>query len=347
MTDRRFPRGRGSALNPANRFSGIEVEADEPAERATTVYLPDASRSIVSTNTSPDIPFDASINPYRGCEHGCSYCYARTYHEYLDYSAGIDFETRILVKENAADLLRRALATARWQPKAIDLSGVTDPYQPVERERRITRSILEVLVEHRNPVTVVTKNALVTRDTDLLAELARFEAAAVCLSVTTLDARLAARLEPRTSQPRRRLEAISKLTAAGIPCGVMMAPCIPGLTDHELPQILEAAADAGARWARVIPIRLPGAVAGIFSAWLETHAPLQRDKVLKRIRSMREGELNDPRLHARMKGTGVRAEQMRALFHATCRRLGLATEMPRLSIDAFRKPGGEQLRLFD
>jgi DNA repair photolyase len=347
MSGQQLPRGRGSASNPANRFSGIEVVADEPLARAETVYLRDASRSIVSTNTSPDIPFEASVNPYRGCEHGCSYCYARTYHEYLDYSAGIDFETRILVKENAAELLRRELARASWQPKRIDLSGVTDPYQPVERERGITRSIIEVLVDHRNPVTVVTKNAMVTRDIDLLAELARLDAAAVCLSITTLDDQLAARLEPRTSQPRRRLEAISKLTEAGIPCGVIMAPCIPGLTDHELPRILEAAAEAGARWARVIPIRLPGAVAGIFSEWLTAHAPLHRDKVLRRIRAMREGELNDPRIHARMTGTGVLADQMRSLFHATCRRVGLSTEMQRLSIDAFRKPGGEQLGLFD
>jgi DNA repair photolyase len=347
MSGRHFPRGRGSASNPANRFTRIEVVPDEPAERAATVYLRDASRSIIATNTSPDIPFEASINPYRGCEHGCSYCYARTYHEYLELSAGIDFETRILVKEDAARLLRRELAAASWQPKAIDLSGVTDPYQPVERQLRITRSCLEVLAEHRNPVTVVTKNGLVTRDQDLLGELARFEAAAVCLSVTTLDARLAARLEPRTSQPRRRLEAISKLSAAGIPCGVIVAPCIPGLTDHELPRILEAAAGAGACWARVIPLRLPGAVAGIFTEWLETHAPLHRDKVLNRIRSMRGGDLNDPRIHNRMTGTGVIAEQMRALFHATCRRVGLATEMPALSTQAFRRPGGEQLGLFD
>jgi len=341
------PRGRAAGSNPANRFTLLSVESEEPPpERVATRYFLDASKSAIAYNDSPDIPFDASLNPYRGCEHGCIYCYARPGHEYLGWSAGLDFESRILVKENAPELLRRELASPSWKPQTLALSGVTDPYQPVERRLGITRRCLEVLVEFRNPVGIVTKNHLVTRDADLLAELARHGAAAVYLSVTTLDAELARIMEPRTSHPRERLAAIGELTAAGVPCGVMVAPMIPALTDHEIPKIVEAAASAGAQAAGMLALRLPGAVAGLFEEWLARHFPERKEKVLNRIRSLRGGKLNDPRFGHRMRGEGVYAEQIRALFETARRRAGLERRRVELSTAAFRRPGGDQLALF-
>jgi DNA repair photolyase len=341
------PRGRAAGSNPANRFTLLSVESEEPPpERVPTRYFLDASRSAIAYNASPDIPFDASLNPYRGCEHGCVYCYARPGHEYLGWSAGLDFESRILVKEDAPELLRRELASPSWKPQTLALSGVTDPYQPIERRLGITRRCLEVLAEFRNPVGIVTKNHLVTRDADLLAELARHGAAAVYLSVTTLDADLARIMEPRTSHPERRLAAIRELIAAGVPCGVMVAPIVPALTDHEIPKIVEAAAAAGAQAAGMLALRLPGAVAGLFEEWLGRHFPDRREKVLNRIRAMRGGRLNDPRFGHRFRGEGVFAEQMRALFAAACRRHGLDGKRIRLSAESFRRPGGEQRSLF-
>lgn len=341
------PRGRGIADNPANRFDEIALERDEPLTGAVaTRYLRDTSRSVIATNMSPDVPFDASLNPYRGCEHGCAYCYARPTHEYLGFSAGLDFESRILVKEDAPELLRRELAAPSWEPKVLALSGVTDPFQPIERRLEITRRCLEVLAETRNPVAVVTKNRLVTRDADLLAELARHGAAAVYLSITTLDAELTRRMEPRTSHPRRRLEALGELAAAGVPCGVLVAPVIPALTDHEVPAILEAAAAAGAGFAGYVLLRLPGAVAGLFEGWLEEHFPDRKKKVLNRVRSLRGGRLNDPRFGRRMRGEGPFAEQVEALFETARRRHGLARRGPQLSTAAFRRPTTPQLDLF-
>ena len=324
------------------------VEPDEgaPPGRVDTAFLRDDSRSVISTNRSPDIPYDASLNPYRGCEHGCAYCYARTYHEYLDMSAGLDFETRILVKEDAPELLRRELGERTYRPRPLNLSGVTDAYQPAERRLRLTRRCLEVLAEHLHPVTVVTKNALVTRDLDLLARLARHDAAQVWFSIVTLDAALAARLEPRTSQPRARLEAMRRLTDGGVPCGVILAPVVPGLTDHEIPAIVAAAAEAGAAFARWSPLRLPGAVAELFTAWLEEHEPLKRDRVLNRLRQVRGGSLGESRFHVRMRGEGVYARQLDVLFATACRRHGLATDAPSVSAASFCRPGGEQLSLF-
>src|ERR671912_2334518 len=268
--------GRGAADNPKNRFEKIEVEpelgeldAEEPGPEI--IYLRDVSRSIIARNDSPDIGFDASINPYRGCSHGCIYCYARPTHEYLGLSAGLDFESKILVKEDASELLRKELSSPRWEPKVLSMSGVTDPYQPVERRLGITRRCLEVLAEFRNPVAIITKNHLVTRDVDLLSELARYDAAAVAVSLTTLDDDLRRLMEPRTSQPARRLAAIKALVEAGVPVGVMTAPVIPGLTDHELPDLLSAAAGAGATFAGYVPLRLPGAVAPLFEDWLMRH----------------------------------------------------------------------------
>ena len=344
-------RGRGAAGNPQNRFESTRTvrepdwnDPDDPAP--STRFLKDSTRTIIAYNESPDVGFEASINPYRGCEHGCSYCFARPTHEYLGLSAGLDFETTILVKDDAPGLLRRELSSKKWQPKVIAMSGVTDPYQPVERRLRLTRRCLEVLAEFRNPVVIITKNYLVTRDTDLLGELARHNAAAAYLSITTLDGNLARNLEPRASEPQRRLAAIEVLTQAGIPAGVMVAPVIPGLTDHELPSIIEAAASAGAKSAGYVPLRLPFNLAEQFEEWLARHAPGKKEKVLNRIRSIRGGRLNDPNFVSRMEGEGAFAEQIDSLFSLACRKAGF-TGGPQLSTAAFRPPAGPQRSLFD
>lgn len=343
-------RGRGIASNPKGRFERIEVELDpevDPAEQPApaTVFLRDAAKSVIARNTSPDVPFDASINPYRGCEHGCSYCYARPFHEYLGFSAGVDFESRIMVKEEAPELLRKELSSPRWKPQLLGLSGVTDAYQPVERKLRITRGCLEVLAEFRNPVVVVTKNYLVRRDADLLGTLAEHRAAAVSLSITSLDPELARRLEPRASHPRRRLAAIEALTAEGVPTGVLVAPVIPGLNEHEIPSILEAAAQAGATHAGFIVLRLPGGVGSLFEEWLEVHAPERKKRVLARLRDVRAGDLHDSRFGHRMRGQGPYAEQIRDLFELSRRKVGIEKRITRLSTAAFRRPH-EQLSLF-
>jgi DNA repair photolyase len=344
---------RGSGENPVGRFERIEA-VPEPEEAAAAIdaisrletrLYDDPTRQILATNQSPDVGFDVSVNPYRGCEHGCSYCYARPNHEYLGFSAGLDFETRILVKREAPALLRKALSAKRWKPQTIAISGVTDPYQPAERRLRITRGCLEVLAEFRNPVAIITKNRLVARDADLLGDLAKDAAAAVHVSITSLDPTLQRVLEPRASAPPQRLAAIQALARAGVPVGVMVAPIIPGLNDQEVPRILEAAAGAGARTAGHIVLRLPHGVKEIFSAWLERHFPERRDKVLHRVREMRGGRLNDPRFRTRMRGEGEYAEQIAQLFELSRRRTGLSGERVELSTAAFRRPGGEQLAL--
>jgi DNA repair photolyase len=275
-------------------------------------------------------------------------CYARPTHEYLGLSAGLDFESKILVKEDAPELLRKELASPRWEPQVLSMSGVTDPYQPVEKKLRITRRCLEVLAEFRNPVVVVTKNHLVTRDMDLLSELARDGAAAVAISLTTLDDDLRRVMEPRTSRPARRLAAIEKLAEAGIPVGVMTAPVIPGLTDHELPALISAAAGAGATFAAYTPVRLPGAVRPIFEDWLARHFPERKDKVLNRIRSIRDGNLNDPRFGSRMRGEGIFADHIAQLFEISSRRAGIQRgSFPKLSTSAFRRAEEGQASLFD
>jgi DNA repair photolyase len=347
-----IPRGRGTPENPPNRFERLAylpiLESPDDKEHAVkTQYLKDASRSLVTYNDSPDVGFDASINPYRGCEHGCIYCYARPYHEYLGFSAGLDFETRILVKEDAPELLREELASPKWQPKVVAISGVTDAYQPIERKLQLTRRCLEVLAEFRNPVVIVTKNQLVTRDIDLLKELANFDAAAVCVSVTTLDAELARVMEPRTSTPANRLEAIRTLTEAGVPVRALVAPVIPGLTDHEIPSIIQAASEAGARHAGYVVVRLPHGVKELFERWLEDHFPDRKKKVLNRIRAIRGGKLNDPNFGSRMRGEGVFAEQINSMFELACRRCGIEFGAPKLSTAAFKRPARPQLSLFD
>lgn len=345
-------RGRGAAFNPPNRFAHTAREQDpdwDPAEEPApaTQFLPDSTTSVITCNDSPDIGYAASLNPYRGCEHGCAYCYARPTHEYLGFSAGLDFETKIMVKENAPELLRRELSAPKWTPQTLALSGVTDPYQPVERKRQLTRRCLEVLAEFRHPVSIVTKNHLVTRDRDLLQELAAHQAVAVSISITSLDGGLLRRLEPRTSQPPLRLAAVEALAQAGIPVGVLVAPVIPALTDHEIPAIVSAAAKAGAQWAGMQLVRLPFAVAPLFEQWLADHAPLKKDKVLGRIRAVRGGKLNDSRFFTRFTGEGPWARQVAALFEVACRRAGLRDDWPVLSTAAFRQPAGAQMELFD
>lgn len=344
---------RGTASQPANRFAAAHTERDPDwvddaeAPLPRTQFIPDLTQTIITYNDSPDVGFEASLNPYRGCEHGCIYCYARPTHQYLGYSAGFDFESRILVKERAPELLRCELASPKWRPQTLALSGVTDPYQPIERRLRLTRRCLEVLAECRNPVGIVTKNQLVTRDLDLLRELARHRAAAVCISLTTLDTELRAVLEPRTSPPAARLVAIRALADAGVPVGVLVAPVIPALTDSELPALLAAAAEAGAQFAGMEVLRLPLAVAPLFEEWLRQHFPDRAETVLARIRAIRGGKLNDPRFGIRMSGEGIFAEQIRRLFHVARRRAGLNVEFPELSTAAFRRPRGAQLDLFE
>lgn len=337
-------KGRATSEAPKNRFERLHVEpdpdglGDDEAIAPKTKFVRDASKSIIATNSSPDVGFDASINPYRGCEHGCIYCYARPYHEYLGLNAGIDFETTILVKEDAPELLRAELSSPRWKPQTLGISGVTDAYQPVERKLEITRRCLQVLAEFRNPVAIVTKNRLVTRDIDALGELAKYNAAAVAVSITSLDSALIRKLEPRTSMPERRLDAIARLSDAGIPVAVLIAPIIPALTDHEVPSILKAAYEAGARHAGYTVARLPGAVAGLFSGWLEEHYPDRRQKIIHQIENAHGGNVADSRFGKRMKGDGVAIEQIHQLFHVTRRRLGYSEVLPKLSVEAFRRP---------
>jgi DNA repair photolyase len=353
MPERDEPvRGRGSAANPPNRFERLWYEPDpeaggeqEPA--SATEFLRDTSRTIIAHNDSPDVGFSASINPYRGCEHGCIYCYARPTHEFLGFSAGLDFETRILVKEDAPELLRHELEAPKWQPQTLAVSGVTDPYQPIERRLQLTRRCLQVLAEFRNPVAVITKNHLVTRDIDCLKDLAGHGAAAVFLSITSLDADLVRLMEPRASHPSGRLAAIHALAAAGVPAGVMVAPVIPGLTDHELPAILEAAAQAGARTAGYVALRLPFAVAGLFAKWLDQHLPEKKERVLGRIRQLRGGRLNDPHFGSRLAGEGILADTIRQLFELGCKRAGIGPRNLTLSTAAFRRSTIQQPLLFD
>ena len=343
-------RGRGVTSNPTNRFASTASErfedydaSEDPAPR--TQFIADASASLITYNDSPDIPFDASINVYRGCEHGCAYCYARPTHEYLGFSPGLDFETKIVVKYKAPELLRRELSSPKWKPQTIAMSGVTDCYQPAERKLQLTRRVLEVFLEFRNPVGIVTKNHLVTRDVDLLAKLAKFNAAAVFISITTLDAELTPKLEPRASLPKMRLAAIKALHEAGVPVGVLLAPMIPGLNDYEMPKILAAAAEAGAQSAGLVPLRLPFAVKEIFSDWLTRHFPDRKENVLNRIRSLRGGRLNDADFGSRMRGQGIWAEQLQQMFRVAARKAGLNQRDYNLSTEHFRRPGGAQLSL--
>jgi DNA repair photolyase len=352
-------KGRGSQINPPNRFGGPHYEADlehvehdaeylEGLHNLPTEYLPDHSRSIVTENESPDIGFRYSINPYRGCSHGCSYCYARPYHEYLGLNAGLDFETKIFVKEDAPDLFREFLGRDKWVPEPVALSGVTDCYQPAERHCRLTRGCLEVAVEARQPMTLITKNALILRDLDLLQNLASENLVHVTMSVTTLDAELARSLEPRTSAPAARLRAVKELSAARVPVRVFVAPVIPGLNDNEIPAILQAAKDAGAWHAGYTMLRLPLTVAPVFREWLRRERPEHLTRVEGRLREVRGGKLNDSEFGRRMTGTGELAEQIGNLFRLFRKRYGLDNELPPYDCTRFRTPQPKkgQLRLF-
>jgi DNA repair photolyase len=345
-------RARGAPENPANRFEKIHLEPDEdwnPEEDAAprTQFLVDHSKTAISHNDSPDVGFSASLNPYRGCEHGCIYCYARPTHEYLGFSSGLDFETKIMVKQNAPELLREELSSPKWKPQIIVMSGVTDCYQPVERKLKLTRRCLEVLLEFRNPVAIITKNFLVTRDVDVLSEMAKHHCASVCLSVTSLDTDLRKVMEPRTSPPQARLNAIRKLSEAGVPVAVNVAPIIPGLTDHEMPAILKAAREAGATAAGFTVVRLPYANKGLFEKWLETHFPDRKEKVLNRIKAMRGGKLYDAAWGKRMRGEGIFADQIEAMFDIARRKAGFTDDdRYELSTAGFRRPDGAQLSLF-
>jgi DNA repair photolyase len=343
--------GRGASSNPPNRFIPLYresipgwTEEEDPAPR--TRFFRDTSRTVIATNDSPDVGFTHSLNPYRGCEHGCCYCFARPFHEHLGLSAGLDFESQIFVKEDAPELLRKELMSPKWVPQFVAIGGVTDPYQPVERRLELTRGCLQVFLEFRNPVGIVTKSALVARDRDLLGELARYEASAVYMSVTTLDPELARKMEPRAATPTARLRAIRELTDAGVPVGVLVAPIIPGLTDHEAPAILEAAAEAGARSAGYVPLRLPFAVKDIFVAWLDQHYANRKERVLGRIRDLRGGKLYDSRWGMRMRGEGEWAEVFGAMFALHRRRVGLADHGMELSAAHFTTGRPRQGELF-
>lgn len=335
--------GRGVASNPGNRFERVQISFDptddyfEPQDLKTdTQYFRDRTRTFITYNDSPDIGFKASVNPYRGCEHGCVYCFARPTHEYLGFSAGLDLERRILVKLEAPELLRKELSAQSWQPQAVGFSGVTDIYQPVERRLELTRRCLEVFLEFRNPVGIITKNYLITRDLDLLGELAQFHCVAVTISLTTLDEELHRVMEPRTSPPTRRLKAVETLANAGVPVGVLNAPIIPGLTDREIPALVRAAADAGASWAGYNIVHLPYGIKELFVNWLFRHFPERASRVLGRIRDVRGGKLNDLRFGYRMSGEGLYAEQIRQLHQSACRKAGLPKGKFRLSTEHFR-----------
>lgn len=344
-------RGRGSSDNPANRFEEKYTDYDLDEESGQkpsqeTKLIRDDSKDILSKNDSPDIPFTYGLNPYRGCEHGCIYCYARPTHEYLGFSAGLDFESRIMVKYSAPEKLRKKFAGRSWQPATVALSGVTDPYQPIERELEITRGCLKVFAEARNPVGIITKNYLVTRDIDLLAELAEYQAVHVTISITTLDRQLARVMEPRTSQPYRRLKAIERLAENGVSVGVNVAPIIPGLTDHESSDILKAARDAGAQRAGYTILRLPHGVKDLFEQWLEQHYPNKKDKVLNRIRSLRGGDLYDSTFGKRFSGEGEFAHQIKKMFEIQTKKWELNKIPFNLSTQHFRRPRQGQMNLF-
>ena len=359
MTDKSSIKGRGSTLKPPNRFESIHVEDDwqdleyddefhQQQRSIKTEYFDDHAKTVLSKNDSPDISFRYSLNPYRGCLHGCSYCYARPTHEYLGYNAGIDFETKVLVKQDAPRLFRDALAKSSWQAQTVVLSGVTDCYQPAERKFRLTRQCLEVALEARQPMAIITKNAMVLRDLDILREMAAMQLVSVAISVTTLDASLARVMEPRTSSPTARLRAISQLSAAGIPTTIMVAPVIPGLNDSEIPAILSEGRRCGAQHAGYVLLRLPHTVKPVFFDWLERTFPDRRAKIESLIRSTRDGNLYNADFKQRMQGSGEIANQIRQTFDVFARKVGLDRKMAELDASQFHPPRSStgQLRLF-
>ena len=345
-------KGRGASSNTPNGFDKHhfvpfeEQLIDEEQRSPSTTFLIDTSRTILARNESPDIPFAYSLNPYRGCEHGCIYCYARPSHEYLGFSAGLDFESKILIKEKAPALLTRELSKKSWEPQVVALSGNTDCYQPIERKFQLTRKCLEVFLRFRNPVGLITKNALVLRDVDILTAMAEQEIVHVLISITSLNQELIRKMEPRTSSPIKRLQAIEVLAKAGIPVGVNIGPVIPGLTDEEIPRIMQAAADHGATRAGYILLRLPGAVKQLFVDWLENNLPERANKILHSIQETRNGKLDDSRFGTRMHGEGRLADLIDQLFHAAARKHKLSTRWGQLSTDHFHRETNGQIEIF-
>ena len=349
----------GSQLDPPNRFESTRRERDlehawwdedfrNEIDNRPIEFLEDQSESIVSKNNSPDLPFTYSLNPYRGCIHGCAYCYARPSHEYLGLNAGLDFETKIVVKKDAAVLLRNFLSRSSWTPEPIAFSGVTDCYQPAERQFQLTRQCLEVALECRQPISIVTKNALIARDLDLLGEMAKDQLVHVYLSVTTLEPKLAREMEPRTSIPAARLRTVEALAHAGVPVGAMLAPIIPGLNDSEIPSLLQAASNAGAQAAACMLLRLPLTVEPVFAEWLQRVRPEQAERVYGRIRQTRKGKLNDSQWSQRMTGTGEIADRIRDVFRIFRNKYGLDGGLPPHNCQAFHPPASPsgQRRLF-
>ncbi len=343
---RRIPRE-----NPPNRFWAREVELEVPAPPENLVVIEDASRTILAQNDSPDVGFRYSVNPYRGCLHGCAYCYARPSHEYLGFGTGSDFERKILVKRRAPELLREAFEKRSWRGELVVLSGNTDPYQPLEADYRLTRGCLQVMAEYQNPTHIITKGCLVERDIDVLVALHESARVGISVSIPFWDADIARAIEPLTPTPLRRLETVRRLARAGLRVTVNVAPVIPGLGDRDIPKILQAAADAGATGAAFIMLRLPGSVKQVFETRLRRELPLSADRVLARTREVRGGDLNDSRFGARMSGTGQYADAIRELFEKAAARLGLGTAAPAAEAleTTFRRPTdrGGQLRLFD
>ena len=346
-------KGRGALSNPQGRFDRTGIEAvddgwhqEETPDSVATSLQPDRAKGVISTNDSPDIGFDYSINPYRGCEHGCIYCYARPSHAYMGLSSGLDFETKLFYKADAARVLETELAKPRYVCKPIMLGANTDPYQPAERKLEVTRSILKVLAACRHPVSVITKGVLIARDIDVLSELARNGLTKVVVSITTLDAEVKRTLEPRAASPQARLKTVRLLADAGIPVGVMVAPVVPAITDHELESILEAAVAAGASRASYVMLRLPYEVKDLFREWLAQHFPQRAQHVMSLVRDVRGGRDNDPNFGTRMRGTGAYADLIRARFTVASRRLGLesARSQP-LDTTLFRPPGGSSPQL--
>jgi DNA repair photolyase len=353
--DPKHLRGRGAVSNASGRYEkesrvliddGWNGEEEEETSLKTEI-LRDSSRTIITRNNSPDISFSQSINPYKGCEHGCIYCFARPTHAYLGFSPGADFESKIFTKPNAAELLRKELSSPKYVPQVLAIGTNTDPYQPIEKKLRIMRSILEVLWEFKHPVGIVTKNAGILRDIDILAPMAEAGLAKVALSVTTLDRRLARVMEPRASTPPKRIEAIKTLTSVGIPTAVMFAPVIPALNDEELETVLEAAKDAGARSAGYVLLRLPLEIKDLFREWLEANEPGRAKHVMSLIRSMRGGKDYDAQWNTRMRGTGPYADMISRRFHLAVRRFGLNAEHRPLDTKQFKRPvqAGQQLEL--
>jgi DNA repair photolyase len=345
-------RGRGASGNPINRFEGnyLDYDLDEESGEKPSVkmqLIADHSKEIISYNSSPDVPFNAGINVYRGCEHGCIYCYARPFHEYLGFSVGLDFETKIMVKYEAPKLLEKTFRSKKWEPQIVAMSGVTDCYQPIERKLQLTRECLKVFSEYRNPVGIITKNHLITRDIDILKELSAYNAVSTTISITSLDNKITNVMEPRTSRPYKRLKAIEELANAGIPVSVNVAPIIPGLTDHECAEILKSAADAGAQRASYIIVRLPFKVKELFEDWLEQYFPDRKEKILKKLIEMRGGTLYKSDFKTRMKAEGLVAKQIGDLFKVQCNRHGLNKSLFSLSTEQFKKTHSEQLTLFD